>query len=114
MASRCRPAISRNAPTVRAMQRRAGPIRRTDMVPVIGRKRVHLHVLPHAAASGRRSPVTMRTCPAAETGHVYERRRELSRADPLKLRSRHAATFSNGETRTRTGDTTIFSRVLYQ
>jgi hypothetical protein len=29
-------------------------------------------------------------------------------------RHRFAETFSYGETRTRTGDTTIFSRVLYQ
>ncbi len=32
---------------------------------------------------------------------------------PLQYRP-YAAIFRNGETRTRTGDTTIFSRVLYQ
>ena len=47
------------------------------------------------------------------------RRRELASAStvaPANKKSRSNAGFrpSNGETRTRTGDTTIFSRVLYQ
>ena len=42
------------------------------------------------------------------------RRRRPTRAAQIHKYSRFAAPTSDGETRTRTGDTTIFSRVLYQ